>query len=271
MKLRHLSLLVGLAVLPPSLLAQRLVRNEAKPAASTSSTHSEVAAKPSIPAQRKPVVAAHTAQAAKFQQVALALNLSSHQKAGVRDLVQSARQQLQAASANNNLTPEQQQAAVQSIKSAMAQKFVGLLTPEQKTELAAMLLKRKQQQNSNSNSSSAASGASPSTPEIPSVDAPSSSDSGDSQAASSSADGSTADSAASNGNAAVASNSGTTSTPNTAQVAAAKTDSSNASGDASHPAPLSDAQLAAILNSFVQDEGSQPSSKPAAQGTGSSS
>lgn len=268
MKLRHLGLLVGLAVLPPALLAQRMVRSEAKPAASTSSAHSEIAAQPSKLAQRKPMAAAHVAQAAKFQQVALALNLSSHQKAGVRDLVQSARQQLQAASANNNLTPEQQQAAVQSIKSAMAQKFVGLLTPEQKTELAAMLLKRKQQQNSNSNSSSAASGASPSTPDIPSVDAPSGSDSGDSQAASSQADGSTADSSSA-GSGTVASSSAAPSTGAT-QTPSGKPDSSN-SAAAVKPAPLSDAQLAAILNSFVQDDGSQPSSKPAAQGAGSSS
>jgi hypothetical protein len=220
--------------------------------AASSSSHSLV--RPTSPSS----VRTKSAPAAKFQEAATALNLSSSQKKSVSQLLQSTRQQLQATSSDTNLSSEQQAIAMQAIKSDMVQKFVGMLTPEQKKQLADFLAKRQQQQSSGDSSSGNA-GSAPSAPDIPSVDAPSSSDSQDSSTDNAPADQDqgTTDSAPSS-----ALNADASAQP-ASTSAAAQGSSSNPSASAapektatatSKSGPLTDAQLAAILNSFIQDE-----------------
>jgi hypothetical protein len=261
MKARHLALMLTLSAASNIALAQRPAHTEAKTSASETATRNKASA-----TERKSLASVHgSTQTAKFQQVALALNLNNNQKKSVGNLIQGTRDQLAAIRADSSLSPAQQQQAAQAIELGLANKFVGLLTPAQKKELEALLLKNKQQ-NANANSAGASPGASPSAPDIPSIDAPSSSDSDDEEDSSSSANGASADSSSANSTTAtvaVASDS-KPSNAAAAQPVTAKVDESNAAVAAAKPGHLSDAQLAAILNSFVQDEGDDSHSKPSA-------
>jgi len=210
---------------------------------------------------KSPNPVASKAQAVRFQQVAAALRLNHSQQKSVGNLVQNTRQQLRANTSNGSLSPDQQALAAQTIKSDMVQKFVALLTPGQKKELAAMLLKRQQQQQQSSqNSSSGNSGSAPSAPDIPSVDAPSPSDDDDSQPASASS---------SDTNSGQTDSSSLTGTAD-AQATVAKSEPSKAASSTATSGQLTDAQLAAILNSFVQDDAGQVASKPSGQPAGGS-
>jgi hypothetical protein len=289
MKLRFGTVVIILGISMSAAFAQRSIRTETKPAESTL-TRAEVANEAAL--ARRSLTLRSKQQAARFQQVAVALNLTNRQKSSIGSLVQGTRQQLAAIGSNSSLSPEQQQQAEQAVKLGMAQKFVGLLTPEQKDNLQELLLKKKQQQEANGNSSAAGSGAS--APDIPSVDAPSGNDSNDAQ--DSSADqNSTTDASNSTGTAnastnpnttasADASSSGSGSSVTTAASASAatssaapvaqvvaKTDVPTKTSANAKPGRLSDAQLAAILNSFVQDGPEDASSKAPQPASGSRS
>ncbi|GEM_PF-3161380 len=283
MKLRFAALITILSVAATAAFAQRTMRVETKAAGSASSSRGEVANEAAV--ARRALALRSSAQAARFQQVALALNLSNRQKNGISSLVQDTRRQLAAVTSNSSLSPEEQQAAEQNIKLGLAQKFVGMLTPEQKDDLQALLLKKKQQQEANANASGS-SGAS--APDIPSVDAPSSSDSGDAQDSSaqnpnsdSSQNGSTTSTGAADASASGGSSSSTSATVSAAATATTPASQVNspkpvvvagASASAqSKTGRLSDAQLAAILNSFVQDGSDSASTKTSASAAGSSS
>lgn len=289
MKLRFAAVVTSLAICTHAGFAQRIVRTQTKPAASTV-THAEVANEAAR--ARRSLALRSSQQAARFQQVALALNLTHRQKSSISSLVQGTRQQLAAISSNASLTPEQQQQAEQGLKLGMSQKFVGLLTPEQKDDLQALLLKKKQQQDANGNSSAAGSGVS--APDIPSVDVPSGSDSSDEQDSSatqnsaSDASNSTATTNASTTAATPASSdvtsSGSGSSATTAASASAatsaaapvaqvvaKTEVATKTSANAKPGRLSDAQLASILNSFVQDGPEDASSKAPQPTSGSRS
>lgn len=284
MKLRFAALITILGACACAGFGQRTMHTETKASASTTSSHSEVANEAAR--ARRSLALRSNAQAARFQQVAVALNLTNHQKSSIGSLVRQTRQQLSVINANGSLGAEQQQQAEQAAKLGLAQKFVGLLTPEQKHDLLALLLKKKQQQDANANSSAGSSGVS--APDIPSVDAPSGSDSSDPQDASSaqnansdaSANGSTTAStptdpnASSSGSSAagqtVSASAATSSTPAT-QVASAKADAASSASANAKPGRLSDAQLAAILNSFVQDGSDTAATKSASSAVGSSS
>ena len=282
MKFQCAVLITILGVGGSSGFAQRTVRVQTKVSASASSSRSEVANEADV--ARHSLALRSSAQAARFQQVAVALNLTNRQKSSIGSLVRDTRQQLAVVSSNASLSPEQQQQAEQAIKLGLSQKFVGVLTPEQKQELQALLLKKKQQQDAST--SSAGSGAS--APDIPSVDAPSSSDASDSQDSSSAqsssgdaastvsastgvsadASASTTDSPAANSTPSVSANP-TSSAP--AQVANAKVDTTTTTSANPKPGRLSDAQLAALLNSFVQDSTESGTAKPSQSASGSSS
>lgn len=282
MKLQCAVLITILGVGGSSGFAQRTVRVQTKASASASSSRGEVTNEANV--ARRSLALRSSAQAARFQQVAVALNLTNRQKSSIGSLVRDTRQQLAVVGSNSSLSPEQQQQAEQAIKLGLSQKFVGMLTPEQKQELQALLLKKKQQQDASA--SSAGSGAS--APDIPSVDAPSSSDASDSQD-SSSAQSSSGDAAStvstSTGVSADASASSTgspatNSTPSVsanqtssapAQVANAKVDITTTTSANPKPGRLSDAQLAALLNSFVQDSSESETAKPSQSASGSSS
>ncbi len=287
MKLRFAALITVLGLTGTAGFAQRTMRTETKPAAPTTSSRAEVANEATL-ARRSPALR-KSAQAARFQQVAVALNLNSRQKGSIVSLIRDTRQQLASINSNTSMSPEQQQQAEQAIKLGMAQKFVGMLTPEQKDDLQALLLKKKQQQNANANSSAGSSGAS--APDIPSVDAPSSSDSSDSQdsstsqnsssdtassnAANSGANASTtasADATSSSNDSVATASANTNATPSApATAAVAKADVAASTSANAKPGRLSDAQLAAILNSFVQDGPDTGSAKPPQAAAGSRS
>jgi hypothetical protein len=245
---RHFSIAAVSAVLIATCFGQRAMH--AAPASSSVSSHhaaSKQAVKTATPVASK-------VQAAKFQQVALGLNLNPNQKKSVGNLVQQTHQQLEANSSNRALSQEQRAVAAKEIKSDMVEKFVTLLTPEQKKELALMLTKRRQQQQqqSSANSSSGGSASAPSAPDIPSVDAPSASDDHSEQASTSRSD--TA-SAPTDSSSATASTAG-------AQASATKSESADPVSDKAKSGQLTDAQLAAILNSFIQDDAGQVAAKP---------
>ncbi len=282
MKLRFAALITILSVAATA-FAQRTMRVETKAAGSTTPSRGEVATEAAV--ARRALALRSSAQAARFQQVAVALNLSSRQKNGISSLVQDTRRQLAAITSNSSLSPEEQQAAEQNIKLGLAQKFVGMLTPEQKDELQALLLKKKQQQGGNANASGS-SGAS--TPDIPSVDAPSGSDSSDAQDSSaqnsnsdSSQNGSTNSASSADASASNATSSGTTTTVSAAATTTTPASQVNSAKPAvaagastsaqTKSGRLSDAQLAAILNSFVQDGSDSASTKTSAAAAGSSS
>jgi hypothetical protein len=270
--------MIILGISTGAVFAQRSIRTEIKPAESTV-TRAEVANEAAL--ARRSLTLRTKQQAARFQQVAVALNLTNRQKSSISSLVQGTRQQLAAISSNSKLSPEQQQQAEQAVKLGMAQTFVGLLTPEQKDNLEALLLKKKQQQDANGNSSAAGSGAS--APDMPSVDAPSGNDSNDPQdssadqsstteasnstatvnpsitATTASADATSSESGSSATTAASASAPSGSAT-SVSQVIA-KTDVASKTSANPKPSRLSDAQLAAILNSFVQDGPEDASSK----------
>lgn len=289
MKIRFATGVTVLGMSMGAAFAQRSIRMETKPAES-SVTRAEVANEAAL--ARRSLTLRSRQQAARFQQVAVALNLTNRQKSSISSLVQGTRQQLAAISSDSSLSPEQQQQAEQAVKLGMTQKFVGLLSPEQKDDLQALLLQKKQQQGANGNSSAAGSGVS--APDIPSVDAPSGNDSSDAQ--DSSAD--------QNSTTAASSNTGTTNTNTTAAAPAsadvtssgitssattaasasrassstapaaqvvAKTDVASKTSANAKPGRLSDAQLAAILNSFVQDGPEDASSKAPQPTSGSRS
>ena len=289
MKLRFATVVTILGISMSAAFAQRSIRTETKPPES-SVTRAEVANEAAL--ARRSLTLRSKQQAARFQQVALALNLTNRQKSSIGSLVQGTRQQLAAVSSNSSLSPEQQQQAEQAIKLGMSQKFVGLLSPEQKDDLQALLLKKKQQQDANGNSVGAGSGAS--APDIPSVDAPSGSDSNDAQDSSADQNSATdasnstgtvdaSTTAATPASADVTSSGGTSSattaaSASTATSAAApvaqvvaKTDVASKTSTNAKPGRLSDAQLAAILNSFVQDGPEDASSKASQPTSGSRS
>lgn len=254
MKARNLALMLALTAAPGIAWAQRTLHSEEKTTSATTRSNS-------LATERKTSASVHSnAQVARFNKVIVALNLNNHQKKSVATLIQSTRDQLAAIRADSSLTPAQQQQAAQAIGLGLAQKFVGLLTPAQKTELAALLLKREQQK---ANSSSANSSASPSAPNIPSIDAPSPSDSDSSQDSSSSTnaskDSTPADSTTAAANSSTISNAGVT------QPANAEAEASSSAVAAAKPGHLSDAQLAAILNSFVRDESDDSGAKAGSQ------
>ena len=289
MKLRFATLVTILGIFVSAGFAQRSIRTQTKPAESTVN-RAEVAKEAAL--ARRSLALRSSQQAARFQQVAVALNLTHRQKSSISSLVQGTRQQLAAISSNTSLSPEQQQQAEQALKLGMTQKFVGLLTPEQKDDLQALLLKKKQQQDANGNSPAAGSGAS--APDIPSVDAPSGSDSSDAQDSSADQNSTTAASnstgtanasttaatpasadgtSSGSGSSATTAASASAATGSAAPVSqvAANTDVTSKTSANAKPGRLSDAQLAAILNSFVQDGPEDASSKAPQPTSGSRS
>jgi hypothetical protein len=296
MKVRHFVVtLFALTVFSGIAIAQRVTHPEpktpeAKTPAPAAATHE------SAPAEHKPASPSHTtAPAARFQAVAASLKLSNRQQKGIASLIQSAHKELAAIRADRSLTPQQRQKAEQAVNLTLAQKFVGLLTPQQKKDLEAVLLKQTQKgKGSTANTNSAANSGSGggSSPDIPSVDAPSGGDPGDSGTSSSSSTASSSSSSADAPASADASKSSSTSdstsdstsasdkataAASSATVAAAPAGTVTSKVTPPSPAPakkgrLSDAQLAAILDSFVQDEGSDSASKPSVpSGPGSGS
>lgn len=285
MKLRFATLITIMSVYTYAGFGQRTMRTEAKPSASTASSHAEVANEGAL--ARRSLALHSGAQAERFRQVAVALNLTSRQKNSIGSLIQQTRQQLSAVNGNGSLTQEQQRQAEQAIKLGLAQKVVGLLTPEQKDDLQALLLKKKQQQNANSSGGNSGGSA----PEIPSVDAPSGTDSSDSEDQSSaqnvnngnsdtSANSSTtastsSDTGASGGGSPAAGKavSASTAPPNApqTQIASVKADAASSISANAKPHRLSDAQLATILNSFVQDGSEGAATKSATPSASSTS
>jgi hypothetical protein len=271
MKAQYLVLMLTVSALPSIALAQKTVHSEAKPSTPATTTHSG-ATSASSPAEHKRAASIHSkTQAARFQELAVTLNLNANQKKSVVTLLQSASAELQAVRASNTLTPAEKQQATQGINLEVAQKFVGLLTPQQKKDLTELLTKGKHQ-TSNANSSSANSGAGGSAPDIPSIDVSTGSDSQDSNnssssTASSSTDATSADTTSGSSTPTTPANndSGTTSTAVATQPVRPKANPSESTTTiTAKPGRLTDAQLAAILNSFVQDEGGD-SEKPGAR------
>jgi hypothetical protein len=295
MNVRHFVTLFALTVFSGIAIAQRATHPEPKPPeaktpAPAAATHE------SAPAEHKPAAPSHsTASAARFQAVAASLKLSNRQQKGIAGLIQSTRKELAKIQADRSLTPQQRQKAEQAVNSTLAQKFVGLLTTQQKKDLEAVLLKQTQKgKGSTANSNSAAnsgSGGGGSSPDIPSVDAPGGGDSGDSGTSSSSSTASSSSPSADTPASADASKSSSTSdstsdstsasdkatvAASSATVAAPPPGMVTSKVSQPSPAPakkgrLSDAQLAAILDSFVQDEGSDSAKPSVPSGPGSGS
>jgi len=78
------------------------------------------------------------AHGGKLKKIANELNLTNAQKAQLKPIFQSARQQARAIKADTSLTPEARKAKLKELGRSARQQMLAILTPEQRAKLKAI-------------------------------------------------------------------------------------------------------------------------------------
>ena len=79
----------------------------------------------------------------KMKKIADALGLTDAQKAQIKPILQSARQQAEAIKADTSLAPAARQAKLKELARSTNQQVMAILTPDQQAKLKAMRLARR--------------------------------------------------------------------------------------------------------------------------------